>query len=99
MTTPNDSELDKLLYEYGEELTDVQHIKLRAAIEALIIDRVVGARQSQTDHLFSVLRHLGYKIDQRAVVRLSREWSKSQREWSGSQGEALPPTKELKGEL
>jgi len=44
---------------------------------ALLREAEVAARRSQTDHLFSVIRHCGFKIDQKAVMRLSKQWNAS----------------------
>ena len=62
--------------------------KAKAAITKQIIqaeaEADTAARRSQTDHLFSVIRSLGYKIDQKAVMRLSKEWNRRAAEHQAS---------------
>ena len=42
---------------------------------AKLNDYIERQKASHTDHLFSVIRSLGYKIDRKAVNKLSKEWN------------------------
>ena len=83
MTSPADQ-----LREQVEAITDqftqpgTKYLKdlnnqLIEAIDQYTANAVRAALESQTNHLFAVMRHLGYEIDQKAVVKLSREWNQT----------------------
>lgn len=47
MIKPTNDPIDEILFKYGEEMTDVQHIKARQAIKKLLIE----ARIEELDKL------------------------------------------------
>jgi hypothetical protein len=90
-TSQSDSELYQQVTDICAEnggVTKSMVDKLVALFDHRAEKLVVEARQSQTDHLFAVLRHLGYRIDKKAVIKLSREWKE--------QNKALTATKDDK---
>lgn len=52
----------------------IDHFALQILIDEDRKEKEEAIRRSQTDHLFSVLRHTGHKVDKRAVMRLSKQW-------------------------
>lgn len=81
MNPLNSSELKQIFLAAGLDPEAETEAQMIALIESHIAKHTqeteLKARKSQTDHLFSVMRHLGYEIDKKAVMKLSREWNET----------------------